>query len=122
MRSINQGRAQPGGWGSFELTLSWDTFPATEEIMRLFQSVHARRASGWLLIASVALFGATCVQAQTAAKPPASKQAKSSAATVGVEVQVTDEMRGAGEVSSGVKLPPSPPVTGDRKNPVPSWG
>ena len=90
--------------------------------MRLFQSVHARRASGWLLIASVALFGATCVQAQTAAKPPASKQAKSSAATVGVEVQVTDEMRGAGEVSSGVKLPPIPPVTGDRKNPVPSWG
>ena len=90
--------------------------------MRLFQSVHARRASGWLLIASVALFGATCVQAQTAAKPPASKQAKSSAATVGVEVQVADEMRGAGEVSSGVKLPPIPPVTGDRKNPVPSWG
>ena len=90
--------------------------------MRLCQSVHARRASGWLLIASVALFGATCVQAQTAAKPPASKQAKSSAATVGVEVQVTDEMRGAGEVSSGVKLPPIPPVTGDRKNPVPSWG
>ena len=90
--------------------------------MRLFQSVHARRARGWLLIATVALFGAAGVQAQTTAKPPVSNKAKPSAATIGVEVQVTDEMRGAGEVSSGVTLPPSPPVTGDRKNPVPSWG
>ena len=90
--------------------------------MRLFQSVHARRARGWLLIATVALFGAAGVQAQTTAKPPVSNKAKPSAATIGVEVQVTDEMRGAGEVSSGVKLPPIPPVTGDRKNPVPSWG
>jgi DNA-binding beta-propeller fold protein YncE len=40
----------------------------------------------------------------------------------GVPVQVTDEMRGAGIVSSGVALPPIPPVTGNRKNPVPSWG
>ena len=29
---------------------------------------------------------------------------------------------GAGPVSSGVALPPIPPVTGNRKNPVPSWG
>lgn len=40
----------------------------------------------------------------------------------GVEVTVTPEMTGAGIVSSGVVLPPIPPVTGDRKNPVPSWG
>jgi len=40
----------------------------------------------------------------------------------GTPVTVTDEMRGAGIVSSGVKLPPIPPVTGNRKNPVPSWG
>jgi DNA-binding beta-propeller fold protein YncE len=31
-------------------------------------------------------------------------------------------MTGAGAVSSGVTLPPIPPVTGNRKNPVASWG
>jgi hypothetical protein len=31
-------------------------------------------------------------------------------------------MTGAGIVSSGVKLPPIPPVTGNRAKPVPSWG
>jgi DNA-binding beta-propeller fold protein YncE len=40
----------------------------------------------------------------------------------GQSVTVTEEMRGAGIVSSGVTLPPIPPVTGSRKNPVPSWG
>ena len=40
----------------------------------------------------------------------------------GVAVQVTPEMLGAGIVSSGVELPPIPPVTGNRNNPVPSWG
>jgi hypothetical protein len=40
----------------------------------------------------------------------------------GKEVQVTAEMTGAGQVSSGVVLPPMPPVTGNRKKPVPSWG
>jgi DNA-binding beta-propeller fold protein YncE len=40
----------------------------------------------------------------------------------GQSVTVTEEMRGAGMVSSGVTLPPIPPVTGNRKNPVPSWG
>ena len=39
----------------------------------------------------------------------------------GVEVTVTPEMMGAGAVSSGVTLPPIPPVTGSRKNPVASW-
>ncbi len=37
-------------------------------------------------------------------------------------VKVTREMLGAGIVSSGVALPPIPPITGDRHNPVPSWG
>jgi len=40
----------------------------------------------------------------------------------GIEVTVNAEMTGAGIVSSGVTLPPVPPVTGSRKNPVPSWG
>jgi hypothetical protein len=40
----------------------------------------------------------------------------------GVAVKVTDEMTGAGIVSAGVALPAIPPVTGSRKNPVPSWG
>jgi len=41
---------------------------------------------------------------------------------VGHPVKVTAEMMGAGAVSSGVKLPDIPPVTGSRENPVPSWG
>lgn len=41
---------------------------------------------------------------------------------VGTEVQVTPEMMGAGVVSSGVALPPIPPITGNRQNPVASWG
>jgi hypothetical protein len=40
----------------------------------------------------------------------------------GVEVEVTPEMIGAGIVSSGATLPPIPPVTGNRKNRVASWG
>jgi len=41
---------------------------------------------------------------------------------VGQPIQVTRDMRGAGIVSSGVPLPPIPPVTGSRASPVPSWG
>jgi outer membrane protein assembly factor BamB len=40
----------------------------------------------------------------------------------GRPVTVTAEMRGAGIVSSGVALPPIPPVSGSRAAPVPSWG
>ena len=40
----------------------------------------------------------------------------------GVTVPVTPEMTGSGIVSSGVALPPIPPVTGDRRHPVASWG
>lgn len=38
------------------------------------------------------------------------------------EVTVTEEMLGAGIVSSGVALPTPPPATGTRAQPVPSWG
>jgi outer membrane protein assembly factor BamB len=44
------------------------------------------------------------------------------AGAAGVPVQVTPEMIGAGAVSSGVQLPPIPPVTGSRDKPVASWG
>ncbi len=40
----------------------------------------------------------------------------------GKPVPVTPEMRGAGIVSSGLALPAPPPVTGHRRQPVPSWG
>ena len=40
----------------------------------------------------------------------------------GKAVKVTPEMIGAGIVSSGVKLPDIPPVTGSREKPVASWG
>src|SRR5512138_2732655 len=53
-----------------------------------------------------------CLPAQAADKPKAA----------GVPVDVTPEMTGAGMVSSGVVLPPIPPATGTRRNPVPSWG
>lgn len=54
--------------------------------------------------------------------PQAGAAEKAKAKPGGIPVKVTDEMRGAGIVSSGVALPPIPPITGNRKNPVPSWG
>jgi DNA-binding beta-propeller fold protein YncE len=42
--------------------------------------------------------------------------------STGIEVKVTPDMTGAGIVSSGVTLPAIPPVTGNRKTPVASWG
>jgi len=61
-------------------------------------------------------------QAQTAA-PAASAASKAAVVKpAGIEVKVTAEMTGAGVVSSGVTLPPIPPVTGSRQKPVPSWG
>ena len=54
-------------------------------------------------------------QSQEATQPGTRKMA-------GTEVKVSAEMTGAGIVSSGVTLPPIPPVTGNRKTPVHSWG
>ncbi len=56
----------------------------------------------------------------TGAGPPAAARAATSSSG-GVPVVVTPEMLGAGAVSSGVALPPIPPVTGSRRTPVPSW-
>ncbi len=54
-----------------------------------------------------------------AAGPETGKQVAPGA---GQPVHVTQEMVGAGAVSSGVTLPPIPPVTGSREHPVQSWG
>jgi DNA-binding beta-propeller fold protein YncE len=73
------------------------------------------------------------VYAQTPATPAAAASATSPAKTAaaakekaakpaGIAVKVTPEMTGAGMVSSGVVLPTTPPATGNRKNPVASWG
>jgi DNA-binding beta-propeller fold protein YncE len=68
--------------------------------------------------------------AQTTAPSPASPASASAVKakpvkkenSAGIEVKVTPEMTGAGIVSSGVTLPAIPPVTGNRKKPVASWG
>ncbi len=60
--------------------------------------------------------------ALVAALPLVAVSQPTSRAQQGKEVQVTPEMMGAGIVSSGVAPLPIPPVTGNRKNPVPSWG
>ncbi len=74
------------------------------------RSHHLSVLGGCLLLA----VAGTCVQA--------SPTAKKGAPGDGVEVKVTPEMIGAGQVSSGVALPPIPPVTGSRSKPVASWG
>lgn len=78
---------------------------------QLFRSPRA------VMLALLLAMGATVAPtfAQEAVRPAKPR-------SPGVEVNVTAEMTGAGIVSSGVALPPIPPVTGSRKNPVPSWG
>ncbi len=73
-----------------------------------FTSARVRHAAALCGLCALALGAA----AQDAAKPK----------SAGVPVKVTAEMTGAGIVSSGVASLPIPPVTGSRKNPVPSWG
>jgi len=79
--------------------------------------VRARCASVALVVACIA--GATVAPAaegaEKAARPP--RVAPDVALTGGV-----DDPKGAGVVSSGATLPPIPPVIGDRKKPVASWG
>lgn len=53
---------------------------------------------------------------------PAAAQAADAERSDARQVQVTPEMLGAGQVSSGVTLPKPPPVTGSREHPVASWG
>jgi len=66
----------------------------------------------WVVVAAACMAApALCAAApQPGAKP------------LGHPVTVTQEMVGAGQVSSGVTLPTPPPVTGSRAHPVPSWG
>ena len=65
-----------------------------------------------LVVLAVCLTCLPSLRAQAADQPQAP----------GVPVTVTPEMTGAGMVSSGVLLPPIPPTTGTRRNPVASWG
>jgi outer membrane protein assembly factor BamB len=57
-----------------------------------------------------------CLLATLAAGPAAAKSDKAQ------PIVVTPEMRGAGQVSSGVALPTPPPATGNWHHPVASWG
>src|SRR5512139_1220062 len=75
-------------------------------------AVTARVLNRIAIITLAAAMPAVALAADKAAAPPAK----------GTAVEVTPEMLGAGIVSSGVTLPPIPKVTGNRKNPVPSWG
>jgi DNA-binding beta-propeller fold protein YncE len=78
--------------------------------------MEAGVAPNWLLrVAMVAVMG-------LAAGKLAVATPLKSAKLEGHKVTVTQEMIGAGIVSSGVALPPPPPVTGSRAHPVASWG
>lgn len=61
----------------------------------------------------------TLMLATLAAEPKAAKP--KGRKPDGQAVKVTPEMIGAGIVSSGVALPPIPPITGSRETPVASW-
>ena len=63
------------------------------------------------------LAGAACLAFGASAAEPSGAKAKPE----GHPVTVTEEMTGAGIVSSGVTLPDPPPVTGSRAHPVPAW-
>lgn len=82
-------------------------------------------ARGAAFVAGV-LLGAALIAVPAAAAGPAGTAQRAApaapSAAAGVAVKVTPEMIGAGIVSSGVALPPLPPVTGSRDKPVPSWG
>lgn len=81
-------------------------------------------AAGLLWLATAAAAQAAAPAASAASTPAAPKKApeKAPEKAPGTPVKVTPEMIGAGIVSSGVALPPIPPVTGNRAKPVPSWG
>ena len=83
--------------------------------MPVLSNIHQRTG---LRRAALLLAGTFLAFAAQAADPPKAKTAE----PVGKQVTVTQEMLGAGIVSSGTALPPPPPATGTRANPVPSWG
>ena len=72
------------------------------------------------LCALLALLLTSPLTATTAsAEAAAGKKPQAKAA---IPVTVTEEMTGAGMVSSGEPLPAIPALTGNRKKPVASWG
>lgn len=76
----------------------------------------------WITVGKVTLLSCLMMAANASASPAGPPREPVKPNSPGKEVKVTAEMTGAGIVSSGVTLPPIPPVTGNRKNPVPSWG
>ncbi len=112
--------------------LIWDTAPMTPArhdrriLSRLSSPTtmnssirpHLARALGCALLS--AFVAQTVCAADAAAQSTGTKKAPAS--QEGKPVAITAEMRGAGIVSSGVTLPPVPPITGDRTKPVQSWG
>ena len=70
----------------------------------------------WTL--AVAAAGVACLGLAGLAQAAEPKKEKSDVQAI----KVTPDMIGAGIVSSGVTLPPIPPVTGTRENPVAAWG
>jgi hypothetical protein len=80
-----------------------------------------RDASGSPMTRRAVLLGAASVLAAPLCGSAAAAD-RSAPASRGTRVTVTREMLGAGVVSSGVPLPPIPPVTGSRVAPAPSWG
>lgn len=95
--------------------------------MRRAQAGNGRRGHRLALtVVALGILAAAAGDGEAPRSARAAEPAKAPAAARkrhdGVPVQVTREMRGAGIVSSGAALPPIPPVTGNRRNPVPSWG
>src|SRR5476651_913481 len=78
----------------------------------------AANAARWvgIAVAATCAIGLHPVAAETTASK--AKAGKPDAQAV----KVTPEMIGAGIVSSGVDLPPIPPLSGSREKPVASWG
>src|SRR5450755_3635003 len=80
------------------------------------RSCATHAAARWSLVLAVA--GMVGLGLAGPAQPAEPKKEKSDVQAV----KVTPEMIGAGIVSSGITLPPIPPVTGTREKPVASWG
>ena len=74
------------------------------------------------LLLALALAGVLLAVAGSPAARAAEPAGRAPRGDAGTEVTVTPEMTGAGMVSSGVVLPKPPPVTGNRRQPVASWG
>jgi hypothetical protein len=84
--------------------------------MRKASTANVAQWAGALAAAATCAITLHSVAAESAASK--AKPAKSDVQAV----KVTKEMIGAGIVSSGVVLPPIPPVSGTREKPVASWG